>query len=338
MLHGAPRGSTGLHGAPRGSKGLHRSTVVCQAAQVAAAGRRTLPPPLLVLLAIGSVQTGSAVARSLFDDLGAVGTALLRLVIAAAILCLVLRPPVRSWTRTQWVATALLGLALAGMNVTFYLSLDLIPLGVAVTVEYTGPLLLALFQTRRLLDFGWAILAGAGVALLGLHAVGGAVAGAGLVLAFVAGLCWVGYIVSSARVGRVLPGVDGLAVALVFAAIVVFPFGVGQASAVADHPDLLLGVIAVALLSSVVPYGLELVALRSMPTRVFGVLMSLQPAAAALSGWIILSQSLEPIELVALGMVSVASMGVSWGAGQRARAQRAELRNRPEEPGLGPIG
>ncbi|HEX5016197.1 MAG TPA: EamA family transporter [Actinomycetes bacterium] len=291
--------------------------------------RQRVPAPALVLLAIASVQTGAAIARTLFDELGVAGTALLRLVIAAVVLLLVLRPPVLSWTRRQWAAAGLLGFALAGMNLVFYYSLDLIPLGVAVTVEFTGPLLLALVQTRRLVDFLWALLAGAGVALLGLRAAGGAVEALGLVLAFTAGLFWAGYIVSSARVGRTLPGVDGLAVALAVAAVLVLPLGFSEATAVVDDPALLGGVAAVALMSSIIPYGLELVALRRIPTRVFGVLMSLQPAAAAISGWIILDQRLGPVELTALAMVSLASLGITL-------ASRTE--ERAEDRGVGPIG
>jgi inner membrane transporter RhtA len=214
-----------------------------------------------------------------------------------------------------------LGFALAGMNLVFYSSLNLVPLGVAVTVEFLGPLLLALVQTRRAIDFLWVALAGAGVGLLGMQAAGGEVNGWGLVLAFTAGLFWAGYIVSSARVGRVLPGVDGLAVALVFSALLVLPFGAGQATAVITDPSLLLGVTAVALMSTIIPYGLEMTALRRIPTRVFGVLMSLQPAAAALSGWLILDQVLGVTELTALVMVVCASAGITLTTRTPAIAQ-----------------
>jgi inner membrane transporter RhtA len=265
----------------------------------------------MVVTAIACVQTGAAIARTLFDELGVAGTALWRLVVAAFVLSVVLRPRVLTWSRRQWGAAALLGFALAGMNLVFYSSLNLVPLGVAVTVEFLGPLLLALVQTRRAIDFLWVALAGAGVGLLGVQAAGGEVNGWGLVLAFTAGLFWAGYIVSSARVGRVLPGVDGLAVALVFSALLVLPFGAGQATAALTNPSLLLGVTAVALMSTIIPYGLELTALRRIPTRVFGVLMSLQPAAASISGLVILNQRLGVQELVALGMVTTASAGVT---------------------------
>ncbi len=283
--------------------------------------RYRVPAPLMVVTAIACVQTGAAIARTLFDELGVAGTALWRLVIAAVVLSVVLRPKVATWSRRQWGAAALLGFALAGMNLVFYSSLDLVPLGVAVTVEFLGPLLLALVQTRRPIDFLWVALAGAGVALLGMQAAGGEVNGWGLVLAFTAGLFWAGYIVSSARVGQVLPGVDGLAVALVFSALLVLPFGAGQATAVLDDPSLLLGVAAVALMSTIIPYGLEMTALRRIPTRVFGVLMSLQPAAAALSGWLILDQVLGVTELTALVMVVCASAGITLTTRTPAIAQ-----------------
>ena len=269
-----------------------------------------LPAPALVLSAIVSVQVGSAVAKTLFDDLGAAGVTLLRLGLAALLLLAVLRPRLRAWTRPQWEAAALLGVAMAGMNLVFYLSLRTVPLGVAVTVEFLGPLLLALAQTRRLVDLLWAVLAGGGVALLGLSP-GDDVPLSGLLLAFVAGLFWAAYILASARVGRVLPGVDGLGVALAVAAVLVLPFGLSGASAVLDRPVLLLAGLGVALLSSVLSYGLELTALRRIPTRVFGVLMSLEPAAAAIAGLVLLGQELGPREAVALVLVSLASGGIT---------------------------
>ncbi len=273
---------------------------------------RDVPAPLLVLGAIASVQTGSAVARGLFDDLGAAGTTLLRLAIAALLLLVALRPPVRTWSRDAWTAAVALGVAMAAMNLAFYLALRTVPLGVAVTVEFVGPLLLALAQTRRLPDLLWALLAFVGVLLLG----GGPRDGvplSGLALALLAGLCWAAYILASARVGQVLPGVDGLAVALAVGAVVVLPVGASGASAVLAAPSLLLGAAAVALLSSVVPYTLELVALRQMPTRVFGVLMSLEPAAAAVAGLLVLGQQLASHQVLALVLVSTASAGVTLG-------------------------
>lgn len=271
-----------------------------------------VPAELMVLSAIASVQVGSAVARTLFDELGAAGVTLLRLSLSTVVLLAVLRPPVRRWGRVQWQAAALLGGAMASMNLFFYLALRTVPLGIAVTVEFVGPLLLALVQTRRMTDAVWALMAGSGVVLLGLDSSGGAPL-SGLALALLAGGFWAGYILASARVGQVLPGLDGLPVALAVGAVLVAPFGAGGVSAVGARPELLLAGMLVALLSSAVPYGLEMVALRRMPTRVFGILMSAEPAAAALAGLAVLGQRLGLRELAALVLVSLASVGVTLG-------------------------
>ena len=282
--------------------------------------RFELPAPLLVLASITSVQFGSAVARTLFDDLGAAGVTLLRLGIAALVIAVFARPRLGDWTGAAWRAAAVLGVVMAGMNLIFYLALRTVPLGIAVTVEFLGPLLLALVQTRRVLDLLWALLAAAGVVLLGT-ANGGAAPLPGLVLAFVAGLCWAGYIVFSARLGGLVPGTGGLAVSLAVAALLVLPFGASGASAVFDHPALLIGATAVALLSSVFSYGLEINALRRIPTRVFGILMSLEPAGAAIAGLLVLHQHLGVVEVVALVLVTAASAGVTLARRDRVPEQ-----------------
>ncbi len=272
----------------------------------------------MVLTAIASVQVGSAIAAGLFDELGATGVTFLRLALAAIILAAVTRPKVRSWTPAAWRAAILLGIAMAGMNLIFYLALATVPLGIAVTVEFLGPLLLAVVQTRRLLDLCWAGLAAAGVLLLGFDSGAGAPT-SGLVLAFVAGLFWAAYIVLSARLGGLVPGTGGLAVSLAVGAMLALPFGAGGAVGVIDHPSLLIGAVAVALLSSVLSYGLEINALRHIPTRVFGILMSLEPAAAAVAGLIILRQRLGWAEIVALVLVTLASAGVTLARRDRTR-------------------
>ena len=280
-----------------------------------------VPAPALVLIAIASVQVGSALARTLFDELGAPGVTLLRLGLAALLLLALARPRVRSWSLAQARAAVLLGIAMSAMNLLFYLALRTVPLGIAVTVEFVGPLLLALVQTRRLVDLLWALLAGAGVVLLGADP-GSTAPLSGLALALLAGLCWAAYILASASVGRLLPGLDGLAVALAVGTVLVLPFGASGAARVLDRPLLLVGAAGVALLSSVLPYGLEMAALRRLPTRVFGVLMSLEPAAAALAGLVVLGQRLGAREVVALLLVSVASGGITLG--QRAGARPAQ--------------
>jgi inner membrane transporter RhtA len=283
-------------------------------------GLESVPAPALVLVGIASVQTGSAIARNSFDVTGAAGMTLLRLAIAGVLLTAVVRPAFRSWGREQWTATLTLGLTMGAMNLVFYQAIRTVPLGVAVTVEFIGPLLLAVSQTRRLRDLLWAALAATGVALLGLHD-GGSVPLQGLLLALLAGLCWAGYILSSARVGRALPCLAGLAGALLVGSLLVLPFGAaGAGRAIGDGWALLAG-LAVALLSSVVPYACELTALRTMPTRVFGVLMSLEPAAAAVAGLLVLDQHLGARELVALVLVSLASVGVTLGQRADRRAQ-----------------
>jgi len=277
-----------------------------------------VPAPALVLVAIASVQLGSATARTVFDEVGANGVTLMRLGFSGLLLAVLLRPRVLRWTRAQLGAAALLGLAMGLMNLTFYQAIRTVPLGVAVTVEFLGPLLLALVQTRRALDFLWVLLAGGGVALLGLDDRGDLPL-AGLGLALLAGMFWAAYILASARVGRLLPGVDGLAVALVLAAVLALPVGAeGAAQGLDDGRVLLIG-LSVALLSSVIPYGLELTALRRMPTRVFGVLMSLEPAAAAVAGLVVLGQRLGLPEVLALVLVSVASLGVTLGRREAPR-------------------
>lgn len=282
----------------------------------ASGDRRTstdrVPAPLLVLVAIASVQLGSAVARTVFDVTGANGITLLRLGLSALFLIAVVRPRVHRWSREQLGAAALLGLTMGAMNIAFYLSIRTVPLGVAVTLEFVGPLLVALVQSRRVRDFAWVLFAAAGVVLLGMDGSADVPLG-GLALALLAGFFWGGYILASARVGRLVPGIDGLAVALVVAAVIASPFGaVGASTALTDPVVLSVG-LAVALLSSVVPYGLELAALRRIPTRVFGILMSLEPAAAALAGLAVLEQQLSARELLALVLVSLASLGVTLG-------------------------
>ncbi len=302
-----------------------------------------LPAPVLVLASIGVVQFGSSIARRLFDSLGAGGVTFLRLSLSALILLAVTRPALRTWDRSAWQAALLLGASMAGMNQIFYLAIRTVPLGIAVTVEFIGPLLLALVQTRRWLDLLWAVLAASGVVLLGVGDTSGA-AVTGLLLALLAGLFWAAYIVLSARVGRSLPGVQGLGVALAFAALIDAPFGAPEAAVVRHRPILLLGGLAVALMSSVFSYGLEMTALRRIPTRIFGVLMSLEPAAAAIAGWLVLGQRLGPRQLAALLMVTLASAGVTLGRRERGApdpgpgTDPAHPAGRPAEPTPAPLG
>ena len=227
-----------------------------------------VPPQLLAVTAILSVQFGSAFARTFFDESGPMGAAALRLFFGSLILAAIVRPRVRTWKRRTWLTVIGLGLALAGMNSFIYLSIDHIPIGVAVTVEFMGPLLVALVQTRRIADAAWALLALVGVLLLGLDP-SGSLDWIGLVLAALAALFWAGYILTSSRLGAEAEGVAPLSVAMVIAAIVVVPFGATSAiDAVVRHPSILLIFIVVGLLTSVLPYALEFTALKHRTPRI----------------------------------------------------------------------
>ena len=275
------------------------------------------PSPLLAVAAIVSVQFGAALARTHFEALGPTGAAALRLALGALILVVVFRPRVRRWSRRTWLGVVLLGLALAGMNSLIYLAIDVVPLGVAVTLEFLGPLVVALVQTRRWLDAGWAVLALGGVVVLGSDS-SGAIPALGVVLALGAGAFWAGYIVANANLGRRADSLSGLAVSMLVAAVVVVPFGAADATAAVMADPRLLGVfLVVAVATSAVPYALEMVALRRLPTRVFGVLSSLGPAMAALAGLVVLGQGLGARELIALSLVTAASVGVTVTARRR---------------------
>lgn len=275
-----------------------------------------VPAPLLVVAAAMSVQFGAALAATLFDDIGPAGASVLRVGIAAAILLAVWRPRIRGIAAADLRLAALFGLALGGMNFTFYEALDRIPLGIAVTVEFLGPLAVAVVGSRRRLDLLWAALALAGIVLLASPSGAGADA-VGLALATVAGICWAAYIVLGVRLGRAFH--DGSGLALGMAVAVLVPLGPGIAEAGIDllAPAILAMGAAVALLSSVIPYTLETESLRRLPANVFGVLMSLEPAVAAAAGFIVLGQSLGAVELAAIACVVAASVGVtSTGPGR----------------------
>ena len=277
-----------------------------------------LPAPLLVLTAIASVQIGSALAARLFDRAGPAGVVLLRLGFAALVLLAVSRPAVRGRSRRALGLAAAFGVALAGMNWSFYEALSRIPLGPAVTVEFVGPLAVAVAGSRRALDLVWVLLAGAGVVLLTSGGISGVTA-AGVGLAALAGSLWAAYILLSQRIGQAFPGVSGLALALVVGALLMLPAGTALAGGRLLSAPVLAGGAAVALLSSVVPYSLELTALRRLPSRVFGVLMSLEPAMAAAAGAVVLGQHLVARELVAMGCVVAASAGATLTASRIAR-------------------
>ncbi len=261
----------------------------------------------LVLLAVTSLQVGAAFAVEVFDDLGPAGAAFGRLGFAAVILVAWWRPKVRG--RPVGLAIVF-GLALGAMNLCIYEAIDRIPLGVAVTFEFIGPLGLAVALSRKPLDLLWVALAAAGILGLADYS-GGSLDPAGVAFALAAGALWAAYIVLSQRTGAAFPGGSGLAIAMVAGALLVAPFGIADAGGELLKPELLGVLLAVALASSVLPDSLELEALRRLPKRVFGVLMSLEPAVAALAGFAVLGQDLAARDWVAIGLVVVASAGAS---------------------------
>jgi len=266
-----------------------------------------------VVAAVSSVQFGAALAKSLFDEVGPGGTVFLRVLFAAVVLVAVWRPAVGGRSRLDWRLIAAFGLSLAAMNLAFYEALERIPLGIAVTFEFVGPLGVAIAGSRRPLDLAWVVLAAAGIVLL--SDFGSAdLDGLGVALALLAGGFWAAYILLSARVGRRFPGGSGLALAMVAAAAMLVPVGVADAGGELLVPGVLAVGAAVAMLSSAIPYTLEMEALRRMPAGVFGVMMSIEPAVAALAGFIVLDEGLATRELVAILLVVAASAGAARDA------------------------
>lgn len=266
--------------------------------------------PWLVLVSVLSVQLGSGFARRLFDAIGPAGVVLMRQGGAAVVLLAVARPWRRRRTRREWRTIAAFGAVLGVMNLTFYEAVERLPLGVAVTVELLGPLGLALVLTRRRRELAWVLVAVAGVVLLSEGGTDLDPVGLGFALA--AAVCWATYIVLSRATGRQSTGIDGLALAMTFAAVLVAPLGLRAGAALVEPRSLGLGAV-VALLSGLVPFSLELVALRTVPARVFGVLMSLSPAAATLTGFALLDERLSAVQLVAMAMVIAASIATVRG-------------------------
>ncbi|HZB77614.1 MAG TPA: EamA family transporter [Solirubrobacteraceae bacterium] len=264
----------------------------------------------MVLAAAGSVQVGAAFAIGLFDEVGPAGAVLLRLGLAAVVLCALWRPRLRGHGARDLRLAGSFGVALGLMNWSIYEAMDRIPLGVAVTIEFAGPLAVAVAGSRRPLDAVWIVLAATGIVLLA-DPGGGSTDLAGAAFALLAAACWSAYILLSKRVGAVFPGGSGLALAMVVGTIVVLPAGLLQGGGGLLAPGNLAVGLAVALASSVLPYSLELEALRRLPASVFGVLMSLEPAVAALAGWVVLGQELGARELVAVAFVVIASAGAA---------------------------
>lgn len=284
--------------------------------------RAPLGRPGAVALVVGGLacqELGASLAVLLFPSTGPLGMVMLRLVFSAILLFAIARPSLRGRSSGAWRSVVAFGLVLALMNGFFYLALERLPLGVTVTIEVLGPLALSVIVARRLSAWLWAVVALAGVVLL----AGGGwddLDLLGVLFALAAAACWAGYILSSARVGREFSQLDGLAIAMGIGAAVALPFGIADAGAALLNPVTLGLGAAVAVLSSAIPYALELTALRRLPASGFAVLMSLAPAAATLAGWILLGQMLTPIELAGIALVIVASIGAVRASGRAADA------------------
>jgi inner membrane transporter RhtA len=281
--------------------------------QFGKAGSGTRGAALLTLGSIVSVQCGSALATGLFDSIGTAGAVFLRASFGAIALLLFTRgAPLRTrkWPhRDVW----LLSVSVAAVNLFFYAALDRLPLGITVTLEFVGPLGVAVLGSRRPRDVLWVLLAAAGIVLLSGGSEGG-IDGVGVALALTAGFFWGAYILLSARVGALAPGPGGATMAAVISALIVAPLGIAQGGTDLLALSTLAVGAAVGVLSTAIPYAAEMEALRRLPRAVFGVLMSLEPAVAAAIGFIALSQDLSTRELFAIALVVIASAGALHSA------------------------
>jgi inner membrane transporter RhtA len=269
----------------------------------------------LSVASIASVQFGAAMAAELFPRVGPLGTVTLRLLGASLVLLALTRPWRRGWTRRDLAASALFGAVFTGMNASLYLAIDRLPLATVVTLEFLGPLGVAIATAATWRTRVWAVPAAAGVVLLGGSLTGRDLLG--VVFALLAAACWATYIVLSGRIGRTGSGMAGLALASVFGTIVMVPIGVLTAGESLVRPSTLIIGLAVGVLSSAIPYSLDLLALRRIPTAVFGVLTSLNPAVAALAGLVVLGQHLAGRQFGGVGLVMLASVGVTLSSAIR---------------------
>lgn len=287
-----------------------------------------LPPQLLLLAGVFSVQFGSAFADQTFAQVGPGGVAFLRVLFAAIVLGVVVRPSLRGRTRREIATVCAYGITLAVMNWTFYEALNRLPLGVAVTIEFTGPLAVAVAGSRRALDAVWVVLAAGGVVLLATRGSHAGVHLTGVLLALIPAACWACYILLAKRVGTSFGALEALAIGMIVGTLVVLTPGIVQGGMALLRPSVLGACLGVAVLSSLVPYSLELIALRRMTTGAFGLLMSLEPAVAALAGLIVLGQHFTFVLATALVLVVVASIGTTV----TGRSVSGEGRDVPPEP------
>jgi inner membrane transporter RhtA len=268
-----------------------------------------VPPVWLVVFGIASVQLGAAIAKTVFDDAAPLTLVWLRLATSALVLGALVRPTLRGRTREDWQVAIAFGVVLGTMNWAIYESFARIPLGIAVTIEFLGPLGLAIVGSRRPRDLVWVALAAIGVGLLGIER--GDLNVAGVAFALLAAAAWTAYILLSANTGRRWPGLDGLTVASVVATVMMAPFLVAFSGRGLDDPRVVALGALIGLLSSVIPYSCEITALRTIRPSVFGILMSIEPAAAALAGMLVVGEFLAPLQWLAIACVIAASVGAT---------------------------
>lgn len=282
-------------------------------------------PILVILIAMISIQSGASLAKSLFPLVGAPGVTALRLVLGTLILVVIFKPWRLRFAPEQRLPLLLYGLSLGAMNYLFYLSIQRIPLGVAVALEFTGPLAVALFGSRRPLDFVWVALAVLGLwFLLPLGQSVAQIDPVGALLALGAGACWAVYILTGQRAGEE-HGPATVAMGSLIAAVVFVPMGMIQASDTLFQWGLLLPGLGIAILSTALPYSLEMVALTRMPSKTFGTLMSMEPALAALSGMVFLGETLTATQTLALGAIILASMGSTLTMRRETKIQKVDI-------------
>jgi inner membrane transporter RhtA len=275
---------------------------------------RTFPflPLVALLAAMLSLQVGASIAKTLFPAIGAEGATTYRLVLSAVMLAVVMKPWRAHLTRTNWQAVTLYGASLAGMNLTFYMSLATIPLGIAIALEFCGPMAVAMLWSRRAVDFLWVGLAIAGLLLLlPLDSSVSTLDPAGAMLALTAGVFWAIYIVAGQKAGSEHGGLTP-GIGVIVAAVLIAPVGAVHAGTALFTPALIPAGLAIAVLSSAVPYTLEMYGMRRLPTHTFGTLMSVEPALGAVVGFVLLQERLAPLQIAAVGVIVLASAGAAF--------------------------
>ncbi|MEG1025288.1 EamA family transporter [Flavobacterium plurextorum] len=272
-----------------------------------------IPPVPAVLLAIISVQCGAAIAKTLFPAIGAAGTASIRIGVSALILLLAYRPNLKQVKPNQWKIVVPYGLCLGVMNLTFYLAIERIPIGLAVTLEFVGPLLLAIIGSKRLIDYCWVLLAATGIALIAPWS-NDTIDIVGVLFALLAGAFWATYIILGGKVSKIMHGGQAVATGMLFASLLILPFGFYENGLANLTPKLFGYGVALALLSSAIPFTLEMKALGQLPPRTFSILMSLEPAAASICAFLFLQEKLNFYEILAVICVVSASVGATLTA------------------------